>query len=88
MPSDKIRVPIGPDTRARAKKMQEELQELVQEVQSQEIVPKVIEGLERVGLKVIHVVQVKEDHDWPLPSSSISLAIYLVNLESCLVISI
>ena len=48
--------------RARTKKIREELQGLVREVQSQEIVPKVIEGLEHEGLKVVHVVQVKEDH--------------------------
>nr|XP_027113049.1 uncharacterized protein LOC113731782 [Coffea arabica] len=35
-----IRVPLGPVTRARAKKMREELQGLVHEIQGQEIVPK------------------------------------------------
>ena len=57
-----IRVPLGPVTRARAKKMREELQGLVREIQGQEIVPKVIEGLEHEGMKVIHVVHVKENH--------------------------
>ena len=37
--------------RAPAKKMREELQGLVREVQGQEIVPKVIEGLKHEGLK-------------------------------------
>ena len=63
IPLAKVRVPLGPVTRARAKKMREELQGLVREVQSQEIVPKVIEGLEHEGSKVVHVIQVKEDHD-------------------------
>ncbi|XP_071933764.1 uncharacterized protein [Coffea arabica] len=49
-----IRVPLGPVTRARAKKMREELQGLVHEIQGQEIVPKVIEGLEHEGMKAIH----------------------------------
>ena len=57
-----IRVPLGPVTRARANKMREELQGLVHEIQGQEIVPKVIEGLEHEGMKVIHVVHVKENH--------------------------
>ena len=57
-----VRVLLGPVTRARAKKMREEIQGLVREVQNHEIVPTVIEGFEHEGLKVIHVVQVKEDH--------------------------
>ena len=56
-------MPLGPVTRARAKKMREELQELVREVQSQVIIPKTIEGLEHEGTKVVHVVQIQEDHD-------------------------
>ena len=49
-------------TRARAKKMREELQGLVREIQSQEIIPKIIEGFEHERMKVIHVVHVKENH--------------------------
>ena len=68
MPSNKIKVPLGPVTRVRAKRLREAFQGLVREVQSQEVVPKVIEGLEHDDLKLIYLVQVKEGHEGPSPS--------------------
>ena len=65
---DKIQVPIGPFMRAQAKKLREALQLLVHEGQSQKVMPKVIEGLEYDDLKLVHLIQVKEEIDGSVSS--------------------
>ena len=47
----------------------DKIQGLVREVQSQEVVPKDIEGLEHDELKLVHLIQVKEEADGSISSS-------------------
>ena len=57
---DQVRVPLGPVTRARAKRFKESLQALVRSVQDQQGVHKNIEGLEDAKQVVYTLIQTHE----------------------------
>ena len=65
---ENIQVRLGLVTKAWAKKLCDELQGLVLGVQSQEIVPRVIEGLGNDDQKLVHRIQVEEESDGLNPS--------------------
>ena len=65
MGHDPVRVPLGPVTRARAKRFKEALQALVRAVQDQQGGQRVIEGLEGDNQVIYTMIQAHEDSSGP-----------------------
>ena len=61
MQVEKVRVPLGPVTWAQAKQLQDAFQWLVLAVHDQVNVPNIIDDLEDEDLRVVHLIQVKEE---------------------------
>lgn len=67
MQVEQVKIPLGPITRARVKKISKLLQTLVKFVQEQVGVPKAIEGLD--NSRIINVIKFKEGGHKPIEAA-------------------